>query len=81
MRRERRRQVPPDDGYEWLNPDQAGRRMGVTSQAVTSRVRRGTIPHVRRGRRIWIRADHLLIWQRSRQVTAAGYLLASPWVP
>ncbi len=64
------RHGPPDDGHEWLDPTQAAERLGVSDKAVHARARRGTIPHVRRGRRVWIRADHLEVWRNARSVAS-----------
>ena len=74
LRYDPRRHGPPDDEHEWLDPTQVAERLGVTDKAVHARARRGTIPHVRCGRRVWIRADHLKVWQRARQVTGSGDL-------
>lgn len=63
------RHGPPDDGREWLDPTQVAERLGVTDKAVQARARRGTIPHLRRGRRVWIRADHLEVWTKAQAVT------------
>lgn len=64
----RRQHDPPADGNEWLTTAQVAERLGVTRGAVTSRVRHDTVPHVRRGKRVWIRADHLEVWQRAKLV-------------
>lgn len=58
---------PPELGdHDWLTPDQAGARLGITGTSVRFRAARGTIPHVRHGKRIWIRADHLEVWSHAR---------------
>lgn len=55
-----RKGPPPELGdHEWLTPDQVGQRLGVTGTAVRFRAARNSIPHIRHGKRIWIRADHL----------------------
>lgn len=55
--------------HDWLSVEQVALRLDRTESAVRDRARRGTIPHVRDGKRTWIRADHLEVWQRARQVT------------
>lgn len=68
-----RPQGPPAElgDFEWLTPDQVGQRLGITGTSVRFRAARGTIPHVRAGKRIWIRADHLKVWSQARRVARA----------
>lgn len=49
----------PDQDHVWLQPNQVATLLDVTSQAVTARLRRGTLPGVARGRRWWVRQDQL----------------------
>ena len=64
------RDRPPTElgDHEWLSVEQVAQRLGRTESAVRARAARGTIPHVRHGKRIWIRADHLGVWIKARVV-------------
>ncbi|ROR91145.1 helix-turn-helix domain-containing protein [Nocardioides aurantiacus] len=69
-----RPQGPPAElgDFEWLTPDQVGQRLGITGTSVRFRAARGTIPHTRVGKRIWIRADHLEVWINARKDIAVS---------
>lgn len=71
-----RPQGPPAElgDHEWLSVPQVALRLGRTQQAVRARAQRGTIPHERHDGRIWIRADHLEVWQQARRVTGPDAL-------
>ncbi|SDS20770.1 DNA binding domain-containing protein, excisionase family [Nocardioides scoriae] len=58
--------APPDDDHEWLTLEEAGEVIGISGQAVGKRAKRGKIPHVRQGVRVWVRADHAQIAANSR---------------
>lgn len=74
------RKGPPAElgDHEWLTPDQVGHRLGVTGTSVRSRAGRGTIPHIRHGRRIWIRADHLETWSGTRATLGPEDVVVEP---
>lgn len=52
--------------HDWLSVEQVAQRLGVTGQSVRARAKRGTIPHMRHGKRIWVRADHLEVWANAQ---------------
>lgn len=57
--------------HDWLSVPQVAARLGVTEQSVRGRAQRGTIPHTRHGKRIWVRADHLEVWMAARAAAGA----------
>ena len=48
----------PDTDPLWLTPTQAAEQIGVTAQAIRARVKRGRLPAVENGGKVWIGADH-----------------------
>lgn len=67
-----RKPPPPELGdADWLSIAQVARRLGVTEQAVRARAQRGTIPHTRDRKRIWVRSDHLEVWLAARTTACA----------
>ena len=56
----------PDVDHDWLSARQTAALVGLTRQAITKRVRRGTLPGVAHGGRVWVRADHLELVERAR---------------
>lgn len=64
------RKGPPAElgDHEWLSVAQVAQRIGRLETAVRLRAQRGTIPHVRYGKRIWVRADHLEVWANARDL-------------
>ncbi len=50
---------PPDDGEVWLSATEAGLVLGLTPTGMRYRADHDLIPHVRRGRRVWFRRDHV----------------------
>ncbi len=64
--------APPDDEHAWLTLEEAGEVIGISGQAVGKRARKGTIPHVRDGVRVWVRADHAEMAANVRAATNLG---------
>ena len=56
----------PDAVHEWLSPAQVADLVGVTSQAIRTRLKLGTMPGVQLAGRWWVRADHLEMFERAR---------------
>lgn len=48
----------PDHEHLWLSPAEAANQIGVTAQAIRQRIKRGRLPAVENGGRVWVRADH-----------------------
>lgn len=58
MRDERRtRHEAPDDGNVWLSVKTTALLLGLSESGVTLKVRAGTLPATRRGRRWWVRRE------------------------
>lgn len=49
----------PDNEHDWLSPGHVAVLLGVTPQAVRQRIRRGRLPAVENGGRLWVRRDLL----------------------
>jgi hypothetical protein len=56
----------PDTEHEWLTAPQVASLVGLTPQAITKRIGRGTMPGVMNRGRVWVRADHLELVERAR---------------
>lgn len=70
--------APPDDDHVWLSPAEAALVLGLTRTGVMYRAHEGLLPHVRRGRRVWFRREHI------EQAAAARAFVArargqTPW--
>lgn len=50
----------------WLSVRQVAQRLGVSESSIRERAKRGTIPHVRHGNRIWIAESSLDTTPRCR---------------
>lgn len=48
---------PPDDEHVWLSRLEAALVIGVSPSTISNRVRAGTLPGVRRGKRFWLRRE------------------------
>ena len=51
--------APPDDDHVWLTTAETALILGITQPGVRYRVKNDLIPHMRRGRRVWFRRDHV----------------------
>lgn len=61
-----RRFTPPDRDHEWVGTEEAAELIGITTQAVAKRCRKGTIPAVRVANKWWLRAGHVRIAANAR---------------
>lgn len=65
---------PPDADHEWLSAVEAGDLMGIGPAGVRVRARRGRLPCVTYGGRVWFRRDHLELVRRADQAKRKGQL-------
>jgi hypothetical protein len=64
--------LPPDDEHVWLTPVEAALVLGMSRPGVHYRAQRELLPHVKHGRRVWFRRDHIEQAAAARAFVAAS---------